>query len=88
MTDVGHFSGTVAQMFLIRYHKHELKGYLRPNLWWSPDRSGYTVFVDQAGRYTKEEADSICRRQPDWPLEHEAWPEAQALSMARRVVLR
>lgn len=30
-------------------------------LWWKPNRSGYTRYVEEAGRYTKSEAESICK---------------------------
>lgn len=30
-------------------------------VWWKPDSKGYTVCVDKAGRYTAEEAASICQ---------------------------
>jgi hypothetical protein len=29
-------------------------------LFWGPERSGYTSILDDAGRYTREEAASIC----------------------------
>lgn len=29
--------------------------------WWKPDSRGYTVCIDKAGRYSKDEARSICR---------------------------
>lgn len=28
--------------------------------WWKPDSCGYTVCVDKAGRYSEQEARSIC----------------------------
>lgn len=28
--------------------------------WWKPDSKGYTICVDKAGRYSEEEARSIC----------------------------
>ena len=30
--------------------------------WWRPNRQGYTVFVEAAGRYSHEEALDICRK--------------------------
>lgn len=30
-------------------------------LWWGPNRSGYTRYVEEAGRYTLNEAKSIIR---------------------------
>lgn len=39
-------------------------------LWWGPKRSGYTTNVDEAGRYSKDEADHIHRHRPtDRPVE-------------------
>lgn len=39
--------------------------------WWGPKRSGYTMNPNMAGRYTKEEADAICRMRtgPNAPYE-------------------
>lgn len=30
--------------------------------WWRPNWQGYTVMLDQAGRYSKDEASAICER--------------------------
>lgn len=32
------------------------------NRWWRTNGAGYTVDMAQAGRYSKDEADTICRR--------------------------
>ena len=29
--------------------------------WWNPDSRGYTICIDKAGRYSEEQARSICR---------------------------
>lgn len=29
--------------------------------WWKPDSKGYTICIDKAGRYSEEEARSICQ---------------------------
>ncbi len=29
--------------------------------WWKPESKGYTICIDKAGRYSEEEARSICR---------------------------
>jgi hypothetical protein len=29
--------------------------------WWKPDSCGYTICIDKAGRYSEEDAVSICR---------------------------
>jgi hypothetical protein len=29
-------------------------------LWWGPNNSGYTQFLENAGKYTKERAEEIC----------------------------
>lgn len=29
-------------------------------VWWGPNRTGYTVNPDKAGRYSKEEAELLC----------------------------
>ena len=36
-----------------RHHEHVT--------WWKPDSCGYTICVDMAGRYSADEAASICR---------------------------
>ncbi len=51
-------------------------------LWWRPNRSGYTRFVDEAGRYTHAEAESICKFRG---LEI-AVPVAKAISVAKMTV--
>lgn len=30
--------------------------------WWRPNRLGYTAIISQAGRYSREEAETICER--------------------------
>lgn len=39
----------------------ERSGYAGEALWWAPDRCGYTVRFDDAGRYTEAEAREIVR---------------------------
>lgn len=29
--------------------------------WWKPDSKGYTICIDKAGRYSEDEAKSICK---------------------------
>lgn len=42
-------------------------------LWWRPERQGYTTDLQQAGRYSKEEAESIQRiRGLDFPVPESA----------------
>lgn len=53
-------------------------------LWWGPNRSGYTINLDEAGRYTKDEAESIARvRDEDYPVPESA---IGSLLKVRRVV--
>lgn len=33
-------------------------------VWWGPNQSGYTAYLDQAGQYTYEQACAICRCDP------------------------
>ena len=47
--------------------KERMQGFA---LWWRCDRSGYTIDVAQAGRYSKDEAESIARiRGTDFPVD-------------------
>lgn len=50
-------------------------------MWWRPDGHGYTVCVDDAGRYTREQVKSRCDRKNHVPI-----PEHVALGLSRRVV--
>jgi hypothetical protein len=34
-------------------------------LWWGPDHKGYTLCIDQAGLYSKAQAERIVRNRPD-----------------------
>lgn len=53
-------------------------------LWWRPERRGYTVNIDQAGRYSAQEAESIARiRGEDFPVPEIAIGTAL---VARRVI--
>lgn len=46
--------------FLILSHHKPTYDYTLA-LWWAPNRAGYTVNVDKAGRYGKREAEAICK---------------------------
>jgi hypothetical protein len=69
-------------MFLIR-----AAGYERGDdcVWWGRDRSGYTRNLDEAGRYTRNEAERQQRARPDIDV---AVDEAKAIELVRRVVPR
>ena len=62
-------------------------------IWWRPNSLGYTDNIDEAGRYTKAEADSICElanRGAGTDLREIAWTETDVLAGAvgnvRRIV--
>ena len=49
------------------------------NAWWRPGRMGYTVHMNEAGRYSQSEADEICRNAlPGW--RHEGVPEFMVIA--------
>lgn len=41
-------------------------------LWWGKDSKGYTTYIQQAGKYTKEQAKEIIKRPEDkaWECSH------------------
>lgn len=50
-------------------------------LWWAPEGRGYTQDVDQAGRFTRAQAEHTCSHS-----EEKMWAEADVLAKARKVV--
>lgn len=46
--------------YLIAHIEHTLKS-SEHITWWNPNSLGYTVCINKAGRYTEDEARSICR---------------------------
>lgn len=53
MTDQNQTTGTEAQKYLIWSNEHVA--------WWRPASMGYTVSIEHAGRYSRDEAMEICR---------------------------
>ena len=51
--------GTVAE-YLIAHIGHTSK-WCEHVTWWKPDSKGYTICIDKAGRYSEDEARSICQ---------------------------
>lgn len=44
------------------YLRSKERGFLGNSpVWWGKNRCGYTAYLDQAGKYTKPEAEEICR---------------------------
>ena len=46
--------------YLIAHIGHTLRSHEHVT-WWNPDSRGYTICIDKAGRYSEEEARSICQ---------------------------
>jgi hypothetical protein len=46
--------------YLIAHIGHTLKSHEHV-CWWNPDSCGYTICIDKAGRYSGDEARSICK---------------------------
>ena len=46
--------------YLIAHIGHTIKSNEHVT-WWKPDSCGYTICIDKAGRYSEEEAHSICQ---------------------------
>ena len=63
--------------FLIAHIGHTQK-HNQHIVWWKPDSKGYSICIDKAGRYSEEEATSICQ----WG-ECIAVPVSAAESLAR-----
>lgn len=41
-------------------------------MWWRPERRGYTAFIEEAGRYPRDEAESIVRDATvNWQIRHD-----------------
>jgi hypothetical protein len=73
---------TADPMMLILSTKHSpgMGGYA---LWWGPNRSGYVVAIEGAGRYTQEEARGLCKAHAGDVM---AVPEDEAVRMGYQVV--
>lgn len=59
-------------MYLIESMEHT-HGDLK--VWWKPDSMGYTTDLGEAGRYSREEADRICRKAGE--DNERAWSESE-----------
>ena len=46
--------------YLIAHIGHTIKSHEHV-CWWKPESCGYTICIDKAGRYSEEEARSICQ---------------------------
>lgn len=47
------------ELYYIRSHECGYAG--NSPYWWGKNSSGYTAYIDKAGKYTKDEAEEICR---------------------------
>lgn len=49
--------------------------------WWKPNRLGYTESISKAGRYSKEDAEEICKNANITGVINErCWPEQMVLA--------
>jgi hypothetical protein len=55
-------------------------------LWWAPDHSGYSTFLEKAGKYTEAEARRIVTKSEDHPQTDWMVPVETADGAAIRVV--
>ncbi len=51
-------------------------------VWWRPKRAGYTCYLNDAGRYSEEDAQRIIRHSP----EEKMWPCHVIESLAKLTV--
>jgi hypothetical protein len=54
-------------------------------VWWGPNNSGYTIFLEKAGRYTQEEVNNSPYYYDNGDMTR-AVPEHVAMGLAKRVV--
>ena len=67
-----------------RYLVQRASGYVGNSvLWWRADRAGYTIDFDQAGRYSRREAEALTR---DSNMADVMWPESVIEALATRHV--
>lgn len=56
------------KLYYIRYNN----GYLgNAILWWKHNAKGYTTDINEAGKYSYEEAEKICRNRPQYDIAYE-----------------
>lgn len=51
----------MAELYYIRTQGYSGNSFI----WWGKNGAGYTPDLNHAGRYTKEEAEAICKRRPE-----------------------
>jgi hypothetical protein len=66
--DVKRLTSCKEDMYYIKTGGYSGNAYF----WWGKDSRGYTTDIRAAGKYTKEEAESICQRDQDsaYPCEY------------------